>query len=408
MRHIVFTGLLAFVLIAPTQARSHGDWGHVHVTRWAIESLPPGPLADFFANPEVVEAALFGAAFPDSGYWVDDPAAREYAEYSHWEPFIQAFVEKIRAEQPPPFTTLEQRKLVAFMMGCAAHGLQDEIFDSLFLFQVDEHDGGGQADADGGTDFFLVDDGILPFDLAEFVPIDVLLPLYADIPQDITEDVVRNGVATQTSVYVNETSGTTIARAFLDENAERLPWTREHYLDEDIPGSLTAEIAPTAAYLKALWGRLHGTGSTDPLVVHSYPDEGRALRTAEPLLADSYVTLIFGQGIDIGTARGTFTDSRGRSVPFNLDGTRWGHPRPRLVRFQPTQRLREGARYTVSLEAGTERIDGTIEARLTRSMFRVSGQPECGASRRLAGGRVGFGHRSVLACPGRGVLARLR
>lgn len=61
---------LVVSLLAPSSALSHECWGHVHVTGWAIESLPPGLLRDFFADPEVVEAALFGAAFPDSGYWV--------------------------------------------------------------------------------------------------------------------------------------------------------------------------------------------------------------------------------------------------------------------------------------------------------------------------------------------------
>ncbi|MDG2304095.1 MAG: zinc dependent phospholipase C family protein [Candidatus Binatia bacterium] len=177
LRRVLIAALLVSLVLAPSPARSHGDWGHVQVTRWAIESLPPGPLKEFFAEPAVREAALFGAAFPDSGYWADGPAEREYGEYTHWEPFIQAFVEHIRTNQPPPFAMLEQRKLVAFLMGCGAHGLQDEIFDSLFLFQVDEHDGGNQEDADGGTDFFLVEDGVLPFDLVEFVPMDALLPL---------------------------------------------------------------------------------------------------------------------------------------------------------------------------------------------------------------------------------------
>ena len=43
-----------------------------------------------------------------------------------------------RPRAPAPVTTLESKKRVAFLMGCASHGLQDAIFDSLFLRQVEE------------------------------------------------------------------------------------------------------------------------------------------------------------------------------------------------------------------------------------------------------------------------------
>ena len=121
-------------------ARAHGVWNHIHVTGWAIENLEAGELREFFQEPEVFRAAVFGAAFCDSGYaqqtGPDMAAANAYSEYSHWEPFVQAFVEWIQDNDPPPFTTLESKKRVAFLMGVAAHGMQDEIFDTLFLPKV--------------------------------------------------------------------------------------------------------------------------------------------------------------------------------------------------------------------------------------------------------------------------------
>ena len=389
--------LVLLVCLAPSRTGAHGVWGHVHVTEWAIESLPPGPLKDFFADPEVREAALFGAAFPDTGYWTTAPEAREYAEYSHWEPFIQAFVEYARTNVGPPFDSVDDRRLIAFLMGCGAHGLQDEIFDSLFLFQVEQRDGGNQGDADGGTDFFLVDDGILPYDLPEFVPMSVLLPLYADIPFEITEDVIRQGVEALRSAYLNEATGTAIAEGLLQENAERIPWTRENYLDPKIPGSLLSEIEPTQSYMEAIWHRLHGEGAAAPLVIHRYPEDGTRLRSGEPLVADSFATLVFGQGIDIGSARGSYSGRGGRAVDFRFDGTRWGHPWPRLVRFQPNEVLPAGSRYTVALEPGTVRIDGTVEPRASDLTFRVAGGPTCGPAR-LATSGVGTSRRAQTRC----------
>src|SRR5262245_49508291 len=104
--------ILACLAVDAQPARAHGDWGHVHVTAWAIENLPPGDLRNFFSDPEVFNAAIWGAAFPDSGYWGDTAATREYGEYSHWEPYVEDFVELIRAEHPTLFWTREERKTV--------------------------------------------------------------------------------------------------------------------------------------------------------------------------------------------------------------------------------------------------------------------------------------------------------
>ena len=101
---------------------------------------PAGEVRDFFSEPEVMNAALFGAAFTDSGYWPLSGGmgeiARAYSEHTHWEPFIHDVVTWIRANDPPPWTSLESKKRAAFFIGCASHGMQDELFDSLFL---DEH-----------------------------------------------------------------------------------------------------------------------------------------------------------------------------------------------------------------------------------------------------------------------------
>ena len=88
---------------------------------------------------------------------------------------------------PPPWNTLESRKRVAFLMGCASHGLQDTLFDSLFLYQIEERDGAGQDFADPGTDGFLVLDEHVRFQPEEDIPMETLLELYAGLEEEITE-----------------------------------------------------------------------------------------------------------------------------------------------------------------------------------------------------------------------------
>ena len=94
--------LMALTLLLAPAASAHGIHAHIHVTGWAIEALPDSELRDFFQDPEVMNAALFGAAFTDSGYWPLSgemgEVARTYSEHTHWEPFIADVV----AWQGPP------------------------------------------------------------------------------------------------------------------------------------------------------------------------------------------------------------------------------------------------------------------------------------------------------------------
>ncbi len=364
------------------EAAAHGIWGHVHVTGWAVENLPDGELRTFLSDPEVFNALLFGAAFTDSGYWPQGgelaAKAHAYGEHTHWEPFIEDFVQWLADNDPPPWTSLESKKRVAFLMGCASHGLQDEIFDSLFLYQADENDGAGQGEADPGTDGFLALDGHLRFVPEPWYPVDTLLELYAMAGLDTTADVMAQSVDIMTFLYVNGELGREIARTNGHEYLDVIPWTAAHYMDPDIPGALRAEIFPTARYLEALWARLHGDYGSDVLVTHAYPEPPRRLRSHEAGTVDGWVTLIFGVGAKSGSATTSWVDADQTPVTYQTKATRWGNSQDwgRLMRLQPTQTLAPGGWYTVRLEPGVERIDGVP----FEGDFELSFQVACDAT----------------------------
>lgn len=344
------------------QAVAHGVWGHVHVTGWAIENLPEGELRDFFDDPEVANAAWFGSAFTDSGYAVLGgsmaDAARAYGEHTHWEPFIQNFVDHIVEHDPPPWETVESRRRVAFLMGCASHGLQDEIFDSLFLEQVAEHDGGSQDEADPGVDGFLVLEGRMRFLPTEYIPMETLVELYAELDQPVTEEVVQYGVDLLVAAYLNDSMGLTIAENNGRLYRNQIPWTAEHYLDPEIPGSLRANILPTAAYMQAIWDRLHEGLADAELVSFRFPEPPRRLLSHETDTPDAWVTLGFSMGVDVGSVVTHWQDDDETDVPFTQIGTRWGANLTRLVRLVPNEALIPGGWYTVTLDSGAIRIDG--------------------------------------------------
>ncbi|MCA9546575.1 MAG: hypothetical protein KC613_19355, partial [Myxococcales bacterium] len=178
----------------------HGINGHVHVTGWAAEAQPAGSaLAALFADPLLKNTVLIAAAFPDSGYAVDHP----YGEAAHWEPFTEAHVAFVRDTYGPDYASVEAQQQVAFLIGTACHGLQDELFDSLFLLQIREKDGRGQEEADPGTDAFLQVDGHLRFFPEVWLPAEALVQVFAARGIEVTPNTMERGLRLVSSVVIN-------------------------------------------------------------------------------------------------------------------------------------------------------------------------------------------------------------
>lgn len=351
--------IAAWAAALPAVALAHGINGHVHVTGWAIDALPPGPLKALLADPVVRDTALIAAAFPDSGYAIGDG----YGELAHWEPFVDACVRRLQ----PPFETLEAQREAAFVLGLAAHGLQDELFDSLFLYQIAKHDDRGQDEADPGTDAFLVTDGYVHHRPPVWVPYALVQAALEDAHDyAVSADTIDAGMARVKTLVIDGAEG--IARVFDPRYRPQLPWTAEHYVDPDIPGSLGAEIPATRAYLEALWARMHGEFAVSALVGHPYPSPERRLRGLAANDVDSWITLVFGAGVRIGSLlvadRVVLVDAEGASVPVEVRATRWSGNDPagdtRLVTLRPTVELLPDADYTVILRPGIELLDGTL------------------------------------------------
>jgi hypothetical protein len=363
--------MLLLGLLLQGTVSAHGLWGHIHVTGWAVENMPDDELRAFLLEPEVFNALLSGAMFTDTGYALDDGAARAYSEHTHWEPFIEDFVEWIQVNDPPPWDSVESRKRVAFLMGCGSHGLQDTLFDSLFLYQIEEHDGAGQDEADPGTDGFLVLDGHVRFVPEADLPMDTLLELYADLDQEITEELIDRAVSVVTAAYINDGGGLTVAETLGNRYAPDLPWARIHYLDPEIPGSLRAEIYPTMRYQQALWARLHGTLAADDVTTYAFPEPPRRLRSADAETVDSWTSLVFGAGVRYEEGLVDLTGPDGEAVPFTQGNTRWNAGYTRLVRLMPSDDLEPGGWYTARLLPGAELIDGEQTAEPWELTFQV-------------------------------------
>jgi hypothetical protein len=370
---------LLFLSSSLSSVHAHGIWSHIHVTGWAADSLEPSPFRDFFAEDEVFNALLFGAAFTDSGYWPQDSewakTASAYSEHTHWEGFISDFIHWIRENDPPPWTNLESRKRVAFLLGCAAHGLQDEIFDSLYLPQVSHRDDKGQPEADPASDGYLAHSQLIEFAPTPYFPMDTLLELYQKVDRPVTADVIQDAVDLMVTVYVNDSIGPEVALTFYDQYKDALPWAFSHFMDPVVPGSLQSEVLPTAAYMEAIWQRLHGTFTPADALVYTFPEADRTILGRDHHSPDPWVTYIYGIGTQTSTEPVSWLSDDGDEVPHDALGTRWGAAYGRLHRFIPSQSLEPGVWYTLNVPAGLQLIDGTTTPKSLSLRFQAPCDP---------------------------------
>ena len=296
------------LLCLPVFVYGHGMNGHVWVTERAIEQsavVPP--------SSDCHDAILFGSIFPDSGYAVN----HEYGELMHWSPFLNAGLNALAEIQD------EQEKLVTacFLAGVAAHGQQDEVFDSFFLPQVSLHDVLGQDALDPFLDAYMVMN-----QLATSKP-EIVLPgsflvgvLQRDFGMDVTVDKLELGARTIKSVVIDNFH--ILAPNFVEMYDGDFGWTRENFLEPATVGGLVSEIEVTKAYLDSLFFQ--------PGVPESPPDFLSSFDGATCIGDDGGEVLgrclVLGRGVMVGSLFGGIhvRDEFGEShLINNLRGGRW-------------------------------------------------------------------------------------
>ena len=360
--------------VGASPVSAHGGLAHVQVTAWAVENLPQGELRQFLAHPETFNSILLGAAYPDVGYYPgleDHDLHRAYGEYSHWTPFLTEFVKWIKTNDPPPWTSLESRKRVAFLLGCAAHGFQDEVFDSLFLPMVDHHDGEGQDAVDPATDGLLVRDGYMGMYPTLEAPLEALAEVFNGsglFRAPITPEMLSTSLENMGLFYLDEGAGPALASIALASFENVLLWTADHYMDPVIPGSLHSEVFPTGWMIQAMWEELKGAPS-EKMVVFQYPEEGRRLGSGQAGNPASWVSLLFSTGVDLDDIEVRWSHSSGVDVPFSRNKTDWA----RVLMLVPSADLIPGDIYSISLKGNVTTVSGGLQT-LERS---ISIQVEC-------------------------------
>ena len=266
---LALTLMLAALGPGAPSARAAGIVTHAWMSLDAIDRVEIPALRTLLdAHRDQVRA---GAEFPDGGYWTRSlgTPGGDYGEEAHWQRFIDAYAMQLRDDPScAPLTDPAGpcAAAIAHLMGAAAHGMGDEVWDWLF-----EPNGPG------------FDESYLPGDIAQFVGpggLEVQLDIVAIArharPVDGTPPIPSPAKIGAAFVSINradiDPAALALGDTYLDverraeanwapqhiEALERaMPWTSAHLITA--AGGIDFGARAVAGYYEAIWGMLLGT-----------------------------------------------------------------------------------------------------------------------------------------------------
>lgn len=258
---------------------------HAWMALDAIDEVRGGPLhALLDANREYVRS---GAEFPDGGYWtraLGTPGG-DYGEEAHWQRFVDAYVDAIRADPScgdltDPHGPCAPR--VAHAFGAAGHGLGDQVWDWLF-----EPNGPGFGEQYLPPEFtpFVGPGGLeLQMDIVAIArhgrptgptpaipdPATVLAAFHAAGRTDIAITALPLG---EQMLDVERDAEAYWAPLHIGALEAAMPWTSSHMVTA--AGGVEFAARAIAGYYETLWRRLTGHGQPRTHVTAVAPSDGR-------------------------------------------------------------------------------------------------------------------------------------
>lgn len=372
------TAILAAMALSWTAspALANGNFSHVWVATDALNYLEDGELKELMTRPESWNIIRNGAMFPDGGYAVSDG----YGEISHWEPFHLAYLEWIRANFESPWS-VEAAEHIAFLMGMAAHGLTDQIYDGMYLQRhqfYDEH--GSEATligVDGATDAcYAVTQGEMELP-EQWVPAAVLAPLYAEVAG---HNVVAKTIELGQSIVVVAIMAANDAinnPSAIDEYMDLYPWACSHQDDPTVPGSPPTTGRAVAMHWQALWARLHGEEATGRPLSGTYFSGGTPYdQPTDASTPESWVSFVMPFGLDTGSVNNdtvVVTDLDGEVYPVNLH-VYYGS-NSHLVNVKPKENWPVDTEFTVTISPAVASWEGQLLAQAQTFTFATFSEP---------------------------------
>ncbi|MCB9674962.1 MAG: Ig-like domain-containing protein [Alphaproteobacteria bacterium] len=347
------------IALALQSAFACGQVTHVWTAIHAVDHLPDGPLKQRLSEPEARRALISGAMFPDGGY--SPTVQHPYGEASHWEPFQDHVVARVAAQTPRD--PLDE----AFLLGLAAHGMGDQLYDAAYLHRSGE----GQA-SDEHTDVVIaslwgghpINDHIVPYD--------ALVPMFAADGITVDRETLERGMgALDLAVFYVSAAGQDPTR--VEESRAEAPWATSHLEDDAIPGAPVCLGKTLALYWQAIEQRLDGTAPD--LVLESFPAAGGYGHPREG--TDAMLSVVFARAMVEATVEAPGRVALvGPDGPVPVDAWMFYRDASNVLNVLPLEPLAEDAEYTLTLEPGMESIGGDVLTAPWSATFSTAPPPE--------------------------------
>lgn len=341
--------VILMLCLCACRAHAAGGTLHIFMSELALERVTDPELKRLLeANRKVV---LWASWYPDSGY----QSGNEYGEFSHWSTFFNGYMNYIKNDITPANPDYEM--LAAHFLGAAAHGMEDQVFDQLFLALTHERDGTGQAELDRGLDMVcMFDHARYDFSIPEeivghydvYTPVAHLANIYRQLGmpyRNIEKQIVKGqrylalGIQGEKILFGLEHNGVRATS----------PWAAANYYTA--PGGVLHNAEIIAAYWDALWRKLKGQ-PTD-FVIGTFPRNGDMILSTNHNTVDSSISVFFDGKYNRETINpDTFIvrDTSGGTIQGTFN---YGYG-SNMFRFIPSGDYAPGAAYTVTLTAGIQ------------------------------------------------------
>ena len=366
--------MLALAFGAVSDAEANGLSTHVWITRTARSHVVDPELSNLVNDPLLLDALLSGTIFPDGGYAAGHP----YGETAHWEPFQRRYLDWIRQQYTPPWSS-EARRHIAFLLGLSSHGMADQYFDSLYLVRAGVEDADSDWEnnsVDEATDVLFVSEvGVQPVPQWT-LPVDALQPLLQEAGVQVDRQTIERG---------HSLAGFAIAVVgMLAEDPEgragyvaQFPWATTHLRDPSVAGTPAAEARVVGRYWERIWDRLHGRLSPDDVVLGTVPAEGALAHPTDHTSVQSRVTLAFVRRLltrDVSADHFTVAAADGTLVAF--EPSLFYRDNSHIVHLVFSEDLTPETDYTVTVRAGLQFAEGDALAADYSLSFSTRTPPE--------------------------------
>lgn len=379
--------MLTALFFAPPRASGNGNYTHVRVAARAVEALPQGDLRALLTEGARIDKVRSGAMFPDGGYALGDG----YGEIAHWEPFHFAYLDWIRTRFSPPWTA-EARDHIAFLMGMAAHGMSDQLYDCMYLPRYESFDQKGcdgyAFNVDGVTDScFAASQG--PMDPPEpWVPSDVLAPIFLQTDGHTVDAATLDQGQALVGFAVVHAVADAGDPAVMADYQSHCPWACLHQDDPGAPGSPVTHPAVIAAYWQVLWSRLHGDDSfSQPLLGTFFPGGEPWDQPVDAASPDSRISFALARGLQPSTVTpGTVKVTRNSGDEAQVAIKVCYGVHSHVVNLSPKVDWAEDASYTVKVSPPIASWDGVVLGTTHTFGFSTGPAPELPDAGEDAGG----------------------